>query len=105
VWVGFDTPRSLGEHEVGAVAALPIWIDYMRVALKDRPESSMPQPNGMITVRIDPQTGLVASADSQDGIFETFRADQVPKSSAMQPQRVSERPYQQQPVEIPEQLF
>jgi len=105
VWVGFDIPRSLGQHEVGGVAALPIWIDFMRVALKDDPESSMPQPAGMITVRIDPQTGLLAHADSKDGIFETFRADQVPKRTALESRPVADGPYQQQPVEIPEQLF
>jgi penicillin-binding protein 1A len=106
VWVGFDVPRSLGEGEVGGVAALPIWIDYMRVALTGVPERGIPQPEGMITVRIDPDTGLLASADSEDGIFETFRADQVPKRGAPESQRVSsDRPYQPQPVEIPEQLF
>jgi penicillin-binding protein 1A len=105
VWVGFDTPRPLGQHEVGGVAALPIWIDYMRVALEGRPESSLPQPEGMVTVRIDPQTGLLAHADSKDGIFETFRADQVPKRSTLESQRVSDTPYREQPVEIPEQLF
>jgi penicillin-binding protein 1A len=105
VWLGFDIPRSLGEGEVGGVAALPIWIDYMRVALKGRPEKSMPQPKGMVTVRIDPQTGLLANANSKDGIFETFRANQVPKRSALESQPVSEGLGPKQPVEIPEQLF
>jgi penicillin-binding protein 1A len=78
----------------------------MRVALEGRPESDIPQPEGMITVRIDPQTGLSASADSKDGMFETFRADQVPKRSTLESQQVADKPYrQQQPVEIPEQLF
>jgi penicillin-binding protein 1A len=105
VWLGFDAPRSLGEGEVGGVAALPVWIDFMRVALKGRPEHSLPQPEGMVTVRIDPDTGLLASANSDDGIFETFQADQVPRRTAPEPQPVSDRPYQSQPVEIPEQLF
>ncbi|MGH8503028.1 MAG: penicillin-binding protein 1A [Gammaproteobacteria bacterium] len=105
VWLGFDSPRSLGNSEVGGVAALPIWIDYMRVALKGVPESNMPQPAGMVTVRIDPQTGLLANTASEDGIFETFRSDQVPKRSAQAPQPVYDRSEQRQPVEIPEQLF
>ncbi|HEX2238798.1 MAG TPA: penicillin-binding protein 1A [Gammaproteobacteria bacterium] len=105
VWVGFDRPRSLGINEVGGVAALPIWIDFMRVALKGQPERSMPQPEGMITVRIDPQTGLLANADTKDGIFETFRADQIPKREALEPERVSNGPHADQPTEIPEQLF
>ncbi len=105
VWLGFDAPRSLGAGEVGGVAALPVWIDYMRVALKGRPERNLPQPKGMVTVRIDPDTGLIASANSDDGIFETFVADQVPRRTAPEPQSVSDRPYRSQPVEIPEQLF
>lgn len=37
VWVGFDNPKPLGAHEFGGVAALPIWVDYMKIALKDKP--------------------------------------------------------------------
>lgn len=77
-WVGFDTPRPLGRRETGAGAALPIWIDYMEAALKGVPEYPLEQPAGMVTVRINPKTGLVANADDPDAIFETFRADNVP---------------------------
>lgn len=43
VWVGFDDKRiSLGKGEVGARAALPIWIDFMQVALKDKPSEDFP---------------------------------------------------------------
>jgi len=104
VWLGFDSPRPMGDAEVGGAAALPVWIDYMRVALRDIPESNMPQPAGMVTVRIDPQTGLLASSASDDGIFETFRSDQVPRRGAMAPQPVYGRS-DQQPFEVPEQLF
>ncbi|WP_227431329.1 PBP1A family penicillin-binding protein [Psychrobacter sp. I-STPA6b] len=37
VWVGFDQPSTLGRREYGGTAALPIWIDFMRTQLKDRP--------------------------------------------------------------------
>src|SRR5690606_5559003 len=37
-WMGFDKPRSLGSRETGGGASLPIWLDYMRVALKDQPQ-------------------------------------------------------------------
>ncbi|MGI8739485.1 MAG: penicillin-binding protein 1A [Gammaproteobacteria bacterium] len=104
VWLGFDNPRPMGDVEVGGAAALPVWIDYMRVALRDIPESNLPQPAGMVTVRIDPQTGLLASSVSDDGIFETFRSDQVPRRGAMAPAPVYGRS-EQQPVEVPEQLF
>jgi penicillin-binding protein 1A len=75
-WVGFDTPQAL--HEYGWQAALPIWIEFMRVALANKPEHPLPEPPGLVSVRIDPKTGLVASADQKNAIFETFREDNQP---------------------------
>ena len=71
VWVGFDNMQSL--HEYGAQAALPIWIDYMRNALEDMPSATMPEPPSIVTVRIDPATGLLASPGQTNAIFEVFR--------------------------------
>ena len=104
VWVGFDQLKTLGNRETGAAAALPMWVDYMRVALEDRPEKTMRQPDGMVTVRIDPKTGLLADADQVNAIFETFRADHAPTRTAYGSGKVSGSTYQQ-PVELPEQLF
>ncbi|MEQ8233986.1 MAG: penicillin-binding protein 1A [Gammaproteobacteria bacterium] len=78
VWVGFDRVQPLGRRETGAQAALPMWIDYMRVALEGTPEATMERPAGLVTVRIDPATGLLAGADHPDAIYESFRAAQVP---------------------------
>ncbi len=78
-WVGFDDFRGLGVNEVGGRAALPMWIDYMRVALADIPESSLVEPPGVVTARIDPTTGELASANNPNAIFEVFRANNVPK--------------------------
>jgi penicillin-binding protein 1A len=44
VWMGYDTPRSLGSRESGSRAALPIWIDYMGAALKGVPETPLGSP-------------------------------------------------------------
>jgi len=79
VWVGFDSFKPLGRGEVGGRAALPAWIDFMKVALKDVPEHPLQMPPGMVTVRIDPHTGQRASVDQQDAIFEVFRAENAPK--------------------------
>ncbi len=81
-WVGLDDAKSLGSDETGGKAALPIWIDYMRVALKGRPEATQPQPSGIVTVKIDPRTGLLANADQGDAIFEIFRSDTAPEERA-----------------------
>ena len=47
-WMGYDEPRSLGGREFGATLALPIWLDYMEVALAKRPETERPEPEGML---------------------------------------------------------
>ncbi len=81
-WVGFDRPRSLGRYETGGRAALPMWIDFMEVALQGLPESPLEQPIDMVTVRIDPETGLLAQPGDSNAIYETFREDYVPQKVA-----------------------
>ncbi len=81
-WVGFDRVQPLGNRETGGHAALPMWVDFMRVVLQDIAEKSLKQPDGLVTVRIDPQTGLLANAGTGNAIFETFPADKVPDRSA-----------------------
>jgi penicillin-binding protein 1A len=61
-WVGFDNYTPLGRKEFGGTAALPIWIAYMREALRDSPEAERPLPAGLVHVRIDPDTGQLANS-------------------------------------------
>jgi penicillin-binding protein 1A len=77
VWVGFDQPAPLGRGEYGASTALPVWIDYMKVALQGRPHAFMPRPNGIVNVRINPETGERARP-GEEGVFELFKAEQAP---------------------------
>ena len=103
VWVGFDRAAALGRRETGAQAALPMWIDYMRVALDGMPESVLERPPGLITVRIDPATGLLAGANHPHAIFESFRAGQVPpRGDEFGPDLIGESNNDKL---IPEQLF
>lgn len=81
-WVGFDSPKGLGRYETGGKAALPMWIDFMRVALHDTPEEPLKEPVDMITVKIDPNTGLLADPYATDAIDETFRTENVPTEMA-----------------------
>ncbi|MDJ0870237.1 MAG: penicillin-binding protein 1A [Gammaproteobacteria bacterium] len=83
VWVGFDRLRPMGNRETGAKAALPMWIDFMRVALADLPEVPLERPKGLVTVRIDPDTGLRAAANNPKAVFETFRVENVPRQAAV----------------------
>jgi len=81
-WTGFDDGTPLGTKETGGRASLPLWIDFMRTALKDRPEIPLEQPDGLITVRIDPKTGLLAAPRQKNAIFETFRTEYAPQRQA-----------------------
>jgi penicillin-binding protein 1A len=79
-WVGFDDDsRSLGAGEEGSRTALPMWIDFMRTALDGTAEAPLAQPQGIVTVRIDKESGLLASSGSGDAMFEIFRAGNVPE--------------------------
>jgi len=77
-WVGFDQERSLGRREEGGRTALPLWIYFMREALAGTREHPLEPPAGLVTVRIDPQTGKLAAAGDRNAIFETFRENMLP---------------------------
>ena len=77
-WVGFDNYTPLGRKEFGGTAALPIWIEFMREALKDSPQPERPLPPGVVHVRIDPDSGLLAEAGQRNAILEYFREEHVP---------------------------
>jgi penicillin-binding protein 1A len=78
VWVGFDQERPLGESEEGAKTALPIWIHFMREALKGVPQEKRPMPDGIVTLRVSPQSGALVSSENPDGVAEIFMADHLP---------------------------
>ena len=80
VWVGYDQERPLGESEEGARTALPIWIDFMREALKGVPEQHRSMPDGLITLRISPETGALVSDENPDGVPEIFMANHLPQA-------------------------
>lgn len=74
-WMGFDQPKTLGRNETGGSAALPIWIDYMAVALKNIPEESFSPPAGVITMQVDPETGVrTASGGLSEYFYQEFPA-------------------------------
>jgi penicillin-binding protein 1A len=77
-WVGFDDFSPLGNSETGGVAALPMWIEFMRVALKDTPETPLVMPEGIVKAFISPETGLLTEDTNKGGIWEFFQADRVP---------------------------
>jgi penicillin-binding protein 1A len=78
VWVGFDDERLLGEAEQGARTAVPIWVSFMREALRGQPDQPRPLPPGLVTERISKRTGLLAGPNDPDAMYETFMADHLP---------------------------
>ena len=83
VWVGYDDDLPLAPGEEGSRTALPIWVEFSRIALKGVPENQMPMPNGIVSVLIDRQSGCPARAGQRDVVFEVFRDGHVPKCEAM----------------------
>ncbi|HET6436194.1 MAG TPA: penicillin-binding protein 1A [Xanthomonadaceae bacterium] len=83
VWVGRDDFRSLGYREYGGKAALPIWIDYMRVALKDRPVAANDPPPGMIKVAVGPGGRLLPEGES--GVIEWVKTEDLERMATETP--------------------
>ena len=100
-FLGFDNGFSLGKKEFGSTAALPMWIDYMKVALKKSPISNLDEPEGLVSAKIDSKNGLLASPDSKNSITEVFRKEFVPKTFSKE-NKINEK--KQDEIEI-EKLF
>jgi penicillin-binding protein 1A len=85
VWVGFDQERPLGEGEEGARTAVPIWVYFMREALRTVPDRPRPRPAGLVQLTISARTGLPAASGDPDAISEIFLANQLPEGAALPP--------------------
>lgn len=86
VWVGFDYPRTLGRRESGSRAALPIWVRFMGAALGDRRAPAIERPEGIETVLIDPETGLLAYEGQENALEEEFLEGTAPTEQAIPPE-------------------
>jgi penicillin-binding protein 1A len=82
VWTGFDQPESLGRREYGGTVALPIWMNYMAAALKDKPPHTQPEPEGILSLRVDPVSGRAASPGTPGAYFELFKAEDTPPTGS-----------------------
>jgi penicillin-binding protein 1A len=82
-WVGFDQPEPLGRHESGAKAALPIWVDFMRVALKDMDNTDLEQPAGVVTVMVDAETGEYVGPVPDEDAIEATPEEESPEENSV----------------------
>jgi penicillin-binding protein 1A len=82
VWVGLDEKKPLGRSETGAVAALPIWMDFMQAYIERRPDRDSPPqfeaPGNIVFLSVDRASGGLASPETPDAITEAFIAGTQP---------------------------
>ncbi len=78
VWVGYDDYTPLGKHETGSRAASPIWLDFMQDVLEAEPKKSFSIPDGIVFVRIDPDTGYYPDPSTDEVIYECFKEGTLP---------------------------
>jgi penicillin-binding protein 1A len=100
-WIGYDQPKTLGNNETGSVAALPIWISYMQRVLKNVPEKPTETPEGVLSLRINADSGL---RDDNGALSEWFFSEYIPRReepSLAPPQGTGGRPVQ----DVRNQLF
>ena len=81
-WVGFDNSKPLGSKETGGRAALPIWMAFMKKALQGTPNIPLSQPDGIVGLLIDPETGLKTTPSDQLAVIEYFRKDNIPSNTS-----------------------
>jgi len=77
-WMGYDQPRSLGRGETGSQSALPIWMNFMSTALRGKPQNGWTMPAGIITVKIDPDTGVRLSDSVLEGLVNDLLGNDGP---------------------------
>jgi len=82
-WVGFDEDKPLGAGEEGSRTALPVWIHFMERALDGAPTARVEEPEGLVTVRVSPETGRPVSSDDGNFIFEKFRVGNEPEAGTI----------------------
>ena len=74
-WVGFDNQKPLGKNETGAVAASPIWVEFMQGVLEGRPKKTFSVPDGVVFMRVDSETGKPATSQSEKVSYECFKEE------------------------------
>jgi len=81
-WAGYDKIKPLGRAETGGRAAAPIWLRFMQGALAGTPIKGFTVPEDVVFVKIDKDTGLLASRNSRETVFECFKEGTEPTESA-----------------------
>ncbi len=81
VYVGFDYPFTLGKKETGSSVSAPIFRDFMKNALANKPDVPFRRPSGIKLIKVNPKTGLLSKSDSKNYIIEAFKPGQLPNKT------------------------
>ncbi len=79
VYLGYDRPRSMGDHAQAALYAAPIFGDFMGQALKDKPDAPFRVPPGIKLISVDPKSGMRSTGAGS--ILEAFKPGTAPPDS------------------------
>jgi penicillin-binding protein 1A len=86
VWVGYDEKKSMGNNEQGSLAALPIWMEFMKAYIDSRPDKADPPrfdpPGNIVFMTVDKSNGAAQSAESPAAINEAFIAGTQPGANS-----------------------
>ena len=86
-WAGFSDNSAVGSREYGSTTPIETWIEFMAEALPAESSSKkLPKPDGIVSVKIDPESGLRTDPSDPDGVFEIFREEHLPAASVAQKQ-------------------
>ena len=97
--MGHDDFSSLGDREFAAQTALPIWVDFMRVALDGVPELELIVPSGITSARITASGNLVGDG-ATDGISEYFKTEDLMRLSVVDEDAPEQRDAEQQGIDL-----
>ena len=102
-WVGYDQPRSLGEKETGGGVALPIWINYMKTALKGVAEVPLKPPSGVVSASVGGDSEGSGLSDAK--IVSDWFYSEFPPKRFVDPLTGNEGSRNKQDEEVRQQLF
>lgn len=83
VYLGFDKPKNMGRSQTGGHLAAPVFLDFMKMALKDTPAIPFRVPNGLNFYRINGKTGIAAMPGDSNIILEAFKIGAEPPEDAL----------------------
>jgi len=105
VWTGFDNSATLGRGEAGSNVALPIWIDYMKVALAGRRQRQFQAPDNVVSALVHLDTGQGVPINHPAGYAEYFKFGTEPKATASDVLIPNDTETSQPTAPVPEGLF